>query len=62
MLASAKDRYSELLNLRVWMKNNRGMSSLYHSEPEQVFVYKAGKAPHINNVELGKHGRHRTNV
>src|SRR5262249_16311591 len=23
---------------------------------------KAGAAPHINNVELGKHGRYRTNV
>ena len=29
---------------------------------ELVFVYKAGTAPHINNVELGKHGRNRTNI
>ena len=26
------------------------------------FVFKAGTGPHINNVELGKHGRYRTNV
>jgi DNA modification methylase len=25
-------------------------------------VFKAGSAPHINNVELGRHGRYRTNI
>ncbi len=38
------------------------MGSLYRSQHELVFVYKCGSAPHINNVELGKHGRNRTNV
>ena len=38
------------------------MGSLYRSQHELVFVWKAGEAPHINNVELGKHGRYRTNV
>jgi DNA modification methylase len=38
------------------------MGSLYRSQHELVFVFKSGKAPHINNVELGKHGRYRTNV
>lgn len=54
--------YSRLLNLCVWAKRNGGMGSLYRSQHELVFVYKAGKAPHINNVELGKNGRNRTNV
>ena len=27
-----------------------------------VAVFKSGTAPHINNVELGRHGRYRTNV
>ena len=27
-----------------------------------VFVFKCGAANHINNVELGRHGRNRTNV
>lgn len=62
MLAAAEGQYSELLNLCVWMKSNGGMGSLYRSQHELVFVYKAGKAPHINNIELGKHGRNRTNV
>ena len=38
------------------------MGSLYRSQHELVFVYKSGTAPHLNNVELGKHGRNRTNV
>jgi DNA modification methylase len=38
------------------------MGSLYRSRHELVFVFKNGTAPHINNVELGKNGRNRTNV
>jgi hypothetical protein len=38
------------------------MGSLYRSAHELVFVFKSGKAPHVNNVGLGKHGRYRTNV
>jgi DNA modification methylase len=38
------------------------MGSLYRSQHEFVAVLKAGTAPHINNVALGKHGRNRTNV
>lgn len=62
ILAAGKIAYSELLNLCVWAKNNGGMGSLYRSAHELVFVFKSGKSPHINNVELGKHGRNRTNV
>ena len=54
--------YSELKNLCVWNKTNGGMGSLYRSKHELVFVFKNGSAPHINNVELGSHGRYRTNV
>lgn len=59
---AADQHYSEFKNLCVWNKSNGGMGSLYRSKHELVFVYKNGKAPHINNVELGKHGRYRTNV
>jgi len=38
------------------------MGSLYRSKHELVFVYRVGTAPHLNMVELGKHGRNRTNV
>lgn len=50
------------INLCTWIKTNAGMGSLYRSQHELVWVFKHGKAPHINNVELGKHGRYRTNV
>lgn len=52
----------KLLNLCVWNKTNGGMGSLYRSKHELVLVIKKGKAPHTNNVQLGKHGRYRTNV
>lgn len=60
--ASVSDVYSELLNICVWNKSNAGMGSLYRSKHEMVFVYRVGEVPHTNNVELGKHGRNRTNV
>ncbi|HEU4459747.1 MAG TPA: DNA methyltransferase [Methylibium sp.] len=62
MLAASKDVYAELKNLCVWNKANAGMGSLYRSKHEFVFVFKAGTEAHINNVALGKHGRHRSNV
>lgn len=54
--------YAELKNICVWVKTNGGMGSLYRSQHELIFVFKNGSASHINNVELGKHGRYRTNV
>jgi DNA modification methylase len=62
ILAAGKSRYSALLNLCVWAKTNAGMGSLYRSQHELILVFKAGTGPHINHVELGKHGRYRTNV
>ena len=59
---AAADIYSELKNLCIWNKNNGGMGSFYRSKHELVFVYKVGTAPHLNMIELGKHGRYRTNV
>jgi DNA modification methylase len=54
--------YDELLNICVWNKSNAGMGSLYRSKHEMVFVYRVPGATHTNAVELGKHGRNRTNV
>lgn len=60
---SAGDRaYTELKNLCVWAKTNAGMGSFYRSQHELVFVFKNGKAPHLNTFELGQFGRHRSNV
>jgi DNA modification methylase len=38
------------------------MGSLYRSKHELVLLFKAGTKSHTNNVELGRHGRNRTNV
>jgi 16S rRNA G966 N2-methylase RsmD len=62
LLTAGRHVYSELKNLCVWNKTNGGMGSLYRSKHELVAVFKAGHGPHINNIELGKHGRCRTNV
>lgn len=62
IMTAGQAAYSELKNLCVWNKNNGGMGSLYRSKYELVFVFKNGSAPHVNNVELGRHGRYRTNV
>lgn len=59
---AGREVYSELKNICVWNKTNAGMGSLYRSKHELVAVFKVGTAPHINNVGLGRHGRHRTNV
>lgn len=62
LLAAANSVYGKRLNLAVWRKSNAGLGSLYRSQHELVFVYRVGDAPHLNNIELGRHGRNRTNV
>ena len=62
VLAVGAEVYGDLLNLCVWNKSNAGMGSLYRSKHELVFVFKVGTAAHVNAVELGRHGRNRTNV
>ena len=62
ILTAGRAAYTELKNLIVWVKDNGGMGSFYRSRHELVFAFKNGTAPHINNFELGQHGRYRTNV
>ncbi|MEQ3708990.1 MAG: site-specific DNA-methyltransferase [Tateyamaria sp.] len=62
LIAAGKAAGFELINLCIWNKNNGGMGSLYRSKHELVAIFKKPGAAHINNVELGKHGRNRTNV
>jgi DNA modification methylase len=62
ILTAGAANYTELKSICVWRKTNAGMGSFYRSQHEFVFVFKKGVAPHINNIELGSHGRYRTNV
>jgi len=52
----------ELFNLCVWAKTNAGMGSLYRNQHELVCLFKTGPTQHTNNVELGRHGRNRSNL
>jgi DNA modification methylase len=62
VIASGLDLGLALLNVVVWAKSNGGQGSLWRSQHELLPVFKKGSAPHINNVELGRHGRWRSNV
>jgi hypothetical protein len=62
LLDAADEVYAAQLNVCVWNKSNAGMGSLYRSKHELVFVFRVGEAQHLNTVELGKHGRNRTNI
>jgi DNA modification methylase len=62
LIEAAQSAGMQLLNLAVWDKGKGGMGSLYRSQHELVAVLKKPGASHRNNIELGKHGRDRTNV
>jgi DNA modification methylase len=62
ILSAGNDVYTKLKNVVVWAKTNAGQGSLYRSQHEFIFVWKNGDAPHQNNVELGRHGRNRSNL
>jgi DNA modification methylase len=50
------------IQLCVWAKSHPGMGSFYRSQHELVFIAKKPGASHCNNIELGAHGRNRSNV
>ena len=54
--------YAEMLNLIAWVKSTPGQGSFYRSQHELIGVFRVGQGPHLNNIELGRHGRSRSNV
>jgi DNA modification methylase len=62
LIAAGKQSGLALLNICVWAKTTAGMGSLYRSQHELCSIFKFGSEPHVNNVELGKHGRSRSNL
>jgi len=62
ILAAGAVVYTEHKNLCIWAKTNAGMGSFYRSQHELVFIFKSGRGAHVNNFELGQHGRHRSNI
>lgn len=62
VLDAAEKSELKLLNLIIWDKQTGGLGSFYRSRHELIFLLaKAGNA-HLNQVQLGKHGRDRHNV
>jgi DNA modification methylase len=62
LIEASNTVYGEILNLAVWVKSNAGQGSFYRSQHELVGVFRVGEARHLNNIELGRHGRSRSNV
>jgi len=62
VLAAGQAKIGPLKNLIVWAKPNAGMGAFYRSQHELCFVFKKGRAAHINTFGLGGGGRYRTNV
>lgn len=62
LLAAAKPIYGDVLNIVTWVKSNAGQGSFYRSQHEFIGVFRVGKTAHLNNIELGRHGRSRSNV
>lgn len=62
VLQISKEIFSELKNVCVWGKDRAGMGTFYRSQYELVCVFKNGTATHLNNFELGQHGRYRSNL
>ena len=62
ILAAGEKVYTEHKNTIVWVKTSPGQGTFYKSQHELIFVFKNGDAPHVNNFELGQHGRTRSNV
>lgn len=62
ILKAGREHYHELKNLCIWAKDRAGMGSFYRSQHELVLVFKHGRQRHLNNIQLGEHGRNRSNV
>ena len=62
LLDAGRQVYGETLNIIAWVKANGGQGSFYRSRHELIVVFRVGVTAHLNNIELGRHGRSRSNV
>jgi hypothetical protein len=51
-----------LYQIITWVKSNAGMGGVYRNASEFITVFRVGKETPLDNVELGRRGRNRTNV
>lgn len=62
LLVAGEDSKLKIIDLCIWNKQTGGMGGMYRSQYEPCLVLKHGDAPYLNNVQLGKYGRYRTNM
>jgi DNA modification methylase len=62
LFVAGREVYGAAINLCVWNKTNAGQRSFYRSRHELVGVFRVGDTGNQNNIELGCHGRNRSNV
>jgi DNA modification methylase len=62
MLKAAQSADLTMINVCIWDKGTGALGSLYRGQYEMVFVLSDPRASVLNNVQLGKFGRNRTNV
>lgn len=62
LLSVGRDLTLALKNICVWNKTTPGQGSFYRSAHELVTVFAKPGSTTINNVQLGKFGRNRSNV
>jgi DNA modification methylase len=62
LITASRSVYGAMLNLIAWVKTNTGQGSFYRSQHEMIGVFRVGATPHLNTIELGRHGRNRSNV
>ena len=62
LIMVGRELFTKLMNVIAWVKPNGGMGSFYRSQHELIAIFKQGDAGHVNNIQLGRLGRYRTNV
>ena len=62
LTAAAAEAGLQHINTAVWYKGSGGMGGFLRSAHEFCCIFCKGDKPKVNNVELGKHGKDRTNV
>jgi hypothetical protein len=62
MLGAGEGAGLDLVNLIVWDKGHGYMGGLYRSQHELIFAFRVPGGTPINNVQLGRRGRNKSNA
>jgi hypothetical protein len=62
LLQVTTSHFGPLVNLAVWVKDRAGQGSFLRSQHELILIHKNKGGRMLNNVQLGRYGRNRSNV